>query len=752
MCYHQCVLSNSADQDDGFDGNGNTRSDPNARSQTISSNCNSLIRGNDSAKSRPGRIKCGKLVRNNQRRSSARTVTHLPSHMRGILLLAAGVAIVSFQKIGCTNSSSRTLRESCCQNRDCDAHLKMTSDARSLSVLQILFVDAFGVHPSAIPTTKPHNMVSSQCNKRWGHSPRYSAPVKSSVLQNINAVWGRRKQNHTPKKSSSIIVCQSTVDEEIAEAMSIADKLDTTSGTTTTNGINGVNGSSVTGSLNGAHNGQYTPVTLNVLPNNNGLMNRESHQHLKQSTGETKALVTVDNPATVNDNNPDVPHPTAAGGYSHTTASRAKISAANKGKTPWNKGKARSEEVKPRIAEGVRRKNRERFLAKLAEEGITEEEYEQQKKENRRKTDAERRARKTANGGYKPTEETKKKISAILKEKYASGEIVRKSRDPTKVRRGFSHSEETKAKIAETLRRKWAEDQEYREYMTNKTVANGDVRNAPSVRKRISETLKKRWEDPEFRQTMMKKFANRKAQSKTKAKEHRKKISEAMKRKWMDEEYRKRATEGMVKGKEKAPPKRVTPKQPKGITKMDPLTSQADAVAVKQLIKKKNSKTKSKSTTVAKKKTVKLDDGENIDLSSVVALEPLSVEQAAAAREVTKEPELEEDLPEGSIQRLRKERRDLYDLLYGDEEEMAGEYHDNTPMEDVSFTSMLLNGSSPTGSSSSSGRRIAQKKNDSKRPVYANGNVGINGGGSHLASLLADDEDLDDFDPYGLER
>ena len=155
-------------------------------------------------------------------------------------------------------------------------------------------------------------------------------------------------------------------------------------------------------------------------------------------------------------NSEDIPRPTEAGGYSHTSASKAKISAANKGKTPWNKGKARSEEVKQRIAEGVRRKNRERFLLKLQEMGITEEEYEAKKKEERRIKDAERRARKTENGGYRPTEETKAKISKILKEKFANGEIKKREyKGP--FRKGFTHSEETRAKISQTLKKKWAE-------------------------------------------------------------------------------------------------------------------------------------------------------------------------------------------------------------------------------------------------------------------------------------------------------
>lgn len=157
-----------------------------------------------------------------------------------------------------------------------------------------------------------------------------------------------------------------------------------------------------------------------------------------------------------NDDLEDVPLPTVNGGYSHTTSSKAKISAANKGKVPWNKGRQRSEEEKARIADGVRRRNREKFLAKLVDLGLTEEEYEEQKKEERRKKDAERRARKTPKGGYTPTEETKAKISTILKEKWANGEMKKRSYTGP-FRKGFSHSEETKEKIRQALKKKWAE-------------------------------------------------------------------------------------------------------------------------------------------------------------------------------------------------------------------------------------------------------------------------------------------------------
>ena len=67
---------------------------------------------------------------------------------------------------------------------------------------------------------------------------------------------------------------------------------------------------------------------------------------------------------------------TVAGGYAHTNQSKIKISKANKGNVPWNKGKERSALQRAKIAAGVRARNREALLQKLAVLGLTEDEYE----------------------------------------------------------------------------------------------------------------------------------------------------------------------------------------------------------------------------------------------------------------------------------------------------------------------------------------------------------------------------------------
>jgi hypothetical protein len=71
---------------------------------------------------------------------------------------------------------------------------------------------------------------------------------------------------------------------------------------------------------------------------------------------------------------------TVAGGYAHTNKSKLKISQANKGNVPWNKGKERSALQRAKIAAGVRARNREALLKKLAVLGLTEEEYETKQK------------------------------------------------------------------------------------------------------------------------------------------------------------------------------------------------------------------------------------------------------------------------------------------------------------------------------------------------------------------------------------
>jgi hypothetical protein len=401
----------------------------------------------------------------------------------------------------------------------------------------------------------------------------------------------------------------------------------------------------------------------------------------------------------------DVPLPTDNGGFSHTTSSRAKISAANKGKTPWNKGKTRSPEVRARIAAGVNAKNRERFLVKLADLGVTEEEFEQQKKDERNKKAAESRARKTEKGGYRPTDETKQKISAILKAKWANGEMPKRRVDPTKVRKGFKHTDETRAKISEALREKWASDDNYRDSMTNKTTAhNGRL----DMRQKISETLKAKWQDPEFREKMMEKIRTRKTTSVARDTEYRRKISDAMKAKWQDPEYRDKTTASIRERAQEAarvrppkPPKQPKAKKQKEVSKNRVRLAQVAAPRIPRrkapLELDENGEpviqAKVKKVVKKKKKVVKMAAPLTAD-GDIGDAPVKKVKKAAAKKKTPKEPD-------GSINRLRDERRDLYDLLYGDDED----------------------------------------DDDIEEPAE----------GGMAAMLDLEDDNLDTFDPYGLE-
>jgi hypothetical protein len=421
-----------------------------------------------------------------------------------------------------------------------------------------------------------------------------------------------------------------------------------------------------------------------VLANGSSTHHSQHDGHANGVNGESPKLEPL---PPVSMNELDIPMPTANGGFSHTSASRAKIGAANKGKTPWNKGRKRSEEDKARIAAGVRARNREKFLQKLQDMGLTEEEYEEEKKEARRVKDAERRSRRTEKGGYRPTEETKAKISRILKEKHARGEIKPRTIDPSKVRRGFTHSDETKQKISEALRKRWAADPEYREKMTQKmkTAYSKD-----EVRKRVSVTLKKKWQDPKFREEMLEKMNKNRKSHKITA-DYREKISKSMKAKWQDPEYREKTLNGIAKHIEsqdrkpriRKPPKpRGSPKEPE---EMKPLVPGEAVAKTKRARKKKAKAVASKSDGSIKAETTK---------------------KAVKA----KAPAKKKKEPDGSVNRLREERRDLFDLLYGDE---PGDKNPDDGHADV------LDDNDPLDRGSD--------------------------------RFYLGDEDLDSFDPYGLD-
>jgi hypothetical protein len=105
---------------------------------------------------------------------------------------------------------------------------------------------------------------------------------------------------------------------------------------------------------------------------------------------------------------------TERGGYVHKSSTKAKISMANAGNTPWNLGKNRSSADRAKIAAGVRARNRAILLEKLQRLGMTEEEYVKKKKEVKYIRERIRRA-KVANQKHQQTE-LQATLDAALKE------------------------------------------------------------------------------------------------------------------------------------------------------------------------------------------------------------------------------------------------------------------------------------------------------------------------------------------------
>lgn len=235
------------------------------------------------------------------------------------------------------------------------------------------------------------------------------------------------------------------------------------------------------------------------------------------------------------------PEITENGGRAHTAESRAKISAANKGRTPWNAGKQHTDETRQRIAEGTRlayqrkveakqrererleREDPEAFAALLAEEAAAAE-----AKAVAAAAAAERRSARQREARRRAREEQQK-----LRD---SSPQASKVRNVTAVRRGkrgprvnFTFTAEARARISESLRQRWR-DPEYRASRANVTLS-------AQTRKAISESMKEKWRDGHYRARVCVNGSH--------SAERRAKISAAIRAKWADADYRDRATKGI---------------------------------------------------------------------------------------------------------------------------------------------------------------------------------------------------------------
>lgn len=163
----------------------------------------------------------------------------------------------------------------------------------------------------------------------------------------------------------------------------------------------------------------------------------------------------------------------------------------------------------------LRRKN-----AKLAELGLTEAEYEEQRM-NQKKT----KRTATLKGGL--TEDGRRRISESVKKRWENPEFREWYSSAVKGQR--NHSDETRARISKAIAVKWT-DVDYR----RRAIAKP----SDEIRAKISATLKLRWEDPEFRQKMTN-------HSYTRSEAWKVVVSQKIKKKWSDPVYRSKVEDSL---------------------------------------------------------------------------------------------------------------------------------------------------------------------------------------------------------------
>lgn len=220
-------------------------------------------------------------------------------------------------------------------------------------------------------------------------------------------------------------------------------------------------------------------------------------------------------------------------GYKHDEESRARISAANKGKPAWNKGKTHSEATKAKIRESIVNYATAQKEKRALALNMTLEEYDARK--------LTRKSRSKFVSQMTPTltdEEIaeKKEQAALLRKEHQSKLAKERWQNSTMrekyVGRGRVVTEETRRKISESLKKRW-QDPALRQNMS--TALNLISQKG---RERMAMTLREKWKDPEFRERML---ATRKPFSN----EHRSKISDSVRKLWETDDYRERVGAGM---------------------------------------------------------------------------------------------------------------------------------------------------------------------------------------------------------------
>lgn len=250
-----------------------------------------------------------------------------------------------------------------------------------------------------------------------------------------------------------------------------------------------------------------------------------------------------------------------------------------------------------------------------------------------------------------------------------------------------------------------------------------------SARQKISNTLKEKWKDPEFREKMLKSMKGRKSSSNATSAKSREKISLAMKKKWQDAEYRKKAMKGMEKYRDSLPPRAEKPKpKPKPANDVMAVTPMKKSKVKKKKRAAKSTVVVSSATAGVKKKKKK---------AAKKKAKKSTVKAVAKAKKKGPEPvaEKESKAPvkdDGDISRMREERRDLYDLLYGDEGDLGDDEEAESEESLPGVLDLDMLGQETFDDSI---------KNDEPK--------GLSSFFTGTANL--DDENLDEYDPYNLD-
>ena len=230
---------------------------------------------------------------------------------------------------------------------------------------------------------------------------------------------------------------------------------------------------------------------------------------------------------------------TAAGGRLHTPESRAKISAANKGRTPWNAGRKHSEETRQRIAEATRKAMQRRMEERKLERErlrLDEPQVYQALVAKEAAAEAAAAALKEAERKQKSAERRRERLEKRLVRQQraeASGNGTAKVRSSRVTigssRVNFTFTAESRAKISESVRKRW-QDPNYRARRSNISVSQ-------ETRAKLSEAMKAKWLNGSYRE--------RNSTSNAHSAERRSKIAAAIRAKWAEPGYRERATIGI---------------------------------------------------------------------------------------------------------------------------------------------------------------------------------------------------------------